>query len=373
MPGIPTLLTVHAAPTPITLATQQALAQVRPPVGQFVVEEFSGPSSTQPTGVKFTWSGGARSAPRGMWKQPVKLNTVRKVYPGMAEPVEQVLSWEFDEFTLAGVWDDRHMGTGGAVKVWRDFEALVQRGNLCRFGFDDVNVYGLIKNFAPAYKRRDWIEWEFTVSPHKRTLAPLKPVWAKMPSPFATQPSSIWNLALGDLYGLLPSWFSGTWLTDLANLMAEISRWVVVIEASSLQGLLMAMTPGMNQISSLISSYRAMRGACRLALAHLNSSRSDLVLVNPTGATILAYETQQRAIAYQTRLLVMSALRAEQALLGVSVPRGQRVYRPWAGQSLYDVAWRTLGDSGRWMDIALLNRLVSLELTGEELLLIPAA
>jgi hypothetical protein len=129
----------------------------------------SGRTSLQPTGVSFAWSADDHAIPRGPWVFGVKQRTVREDYPGSENPSEQILGWNYEPFTLTGVWDDRYGGENFALNTWLGFEALTKRGNPVRLSFERVTITGVITSVQFSYKRADLIEYQFTVSPHFRT------------------------------------------------------------------------------------------------------------------------------------------------------------------------------------------------------------
>lgn len=89
-------------------------------------------------GAEFEWTPENRALPLGAWELPVVQRSVRHEYPGATEPSEQVLGPAYEPMTLSGVWDDRYMGAGAALEEWRDFEAMVKRGNRVRLSFGPV-------------------------------------------------------------------------------------------------------------------------------------------------------------------------------------------------------------------------------------------
>jgi hypothetical protein len=322
---------------------------------------------------KFEWTAKERSAPRGTWSQPVELRTVREDYPGCNIPSEQVLGWNFQPFTLTGVWDDRYMGAGKALSTWQAFEKLVQSGAMVRLEFEAITIIGLIKNLKPEYKRADYISYSFEVSPHTRS----KTVWQSpapkgliSPVPFSNQSFAIVN----DMMVLMG---------ELGAMSLTLDLYALVLALlNELQRLTMAISLLINQqlyeadateiMRRIVNNFASQRLKARELVRMMNARRRADDLISQIATDVLTYEIWHRGLAYLGRTLVLNCFDAEKQIGGMIVPRAAKAYRPCAGESLYAISTRFYGSPYSWKLIATANGIETITLQGDEFLIIPS-
>jgi nucleoid-associated protein YgaU len=321
---------------------------------------------------QFVWTAKEHSAPKDSWKFGIELRTSREDYPGCVIPSEQVLGWNFKPFTLTGRWDDRYMGAGKALSTYQAFEQLSQSGSMVRVEFEAITVLGIIKGAEFIYKRADYIDYSFEVSPHVRD----KSAWQRpapkgllSPVPFSGASFAIINdmmilfsdlMALGlslDLYMLILA------------LLNELQRLGMAVEMLIQQQLYEA--DATEIMRRILHGFAAQRLKARELVAMMNARRASADLISQIAADVLTYEVVHRGLAYLGRTLVLNCLDAERALGGMVMPVASRLYRPHAGESLYAISERFYGKPYGWRLIAEVNGLDTIILTGAELLAIP--
>lgn len=321
---------------------------------------------------QFLWTAKEHSAPHGAWKFAVELRTSREDYPGCPTPSEQVLGWNFKPFTLTGRWDDRYMGAGKALSTYQAFEKLSQSGAMVRVEFEAITVLGLIKNAEFIYKRADYIDYQFEVSPHVRD----KSAWQRpapkgliSPVPFSATSFAIINdmlLLFADLMAL--SLTLDLYLLILA-ILQELQRLAMAVELLIQQQLYEA--DATEIMRRIINGFASQRLKARELIALMNARRQSADLISQIAADVLTYEVTHRGLAYLGRMLVLNCRDAESQLGRMVVPATSRLYRPHEGESLYAISTRFYGNPYSWRLIATANGLDTLLLTGAELLVIP--
>jgi len=321
---------------------------------------------------KFEWTAKEFSAPRGGWKMPVQLRTVREDYPGSEIPSEQVLGWNFKPFTLQGVWDDRYMGAGKALATWQKFETLSKSGAMVRLEFEAITYLGLITEFDPEYKRADYISYSFTVSPHVRDKSKWQnpaPKGLMSPVPFSNLSFSIVNdmmLLMIDIpaFGLTLDLYA-----LVLALLNELQRMVAAISLLIEQQLYEA--DATEIMRRIVNNFASQRLKARELVVMMNARRKADDLISQIATDVLTYEVWHRGLGYLGRLLILNCLDSEDQLGRMVVPAASRLYRPCAGESLYAISTRFYGQPDSWKLIASVNGLDSILLTGAELLVIP--
>lgn len=329
---------------------------------------------------QFVWNADGQSSPRGEWDFALKLRTVREDYVGTSIPTEQVLGYNFEPFTLEGIWDDKYNQPGFAQQMRRAMEALVSRGNLVRLELEDINVVGLITNLRIKYRTSFRIGYAFTVSPHFRengrgdTVAPRA---VSNPDDYAVQAQAIVDQAQ-DIQDEAPSeYMTGTLFPDVSALVADWQdRLDTISSIVSNRVILVQDNPRERSVSSVARLAQAFTdlgtsaGSVMTALANSPTSTS---LSYQGGLNTLQFAAWSRGLGFQARALrVLSAKAAAELRLRVD-PTALALYRPSAGESLYAISNRFYNTPHRWRDIYERNGLFGLTLTGTETLIIPQA
>lgn len=341
-------------------------------------------SSLQPTGTEFRWSRENFAAPRVSWNFGIQQRTVRKDLPGSEEPVEQVLGWNYTPFTISGRWDDRYGGAGFAMQQFRDFTDMVKRGNFVRVQFEQLAIVGIVTGFQPSYKRKDFIDYSFTVSPHfvnegetvRQEVNPKRRV--------TTDPATSVQLCRQQM-DLLAEEHARARASNLSKVQSllktdifaeinadfdELSQYVTQAEFSVTKGL-EGPDGAANALMRAAQSMVSIRGVVQRTLGRLRSIVSTTSLAIDTFDSALDFRVWVNGVAYQTRLLGLQAYQSQQDLRLRAEPKARRLHRARQGESLYAISTRYYGTPHRWREILQANNLSALILTGGELLIIP--
>jgi hypothetical protein len=341
-------------------------------------------TSLQPTGVEFRWSRENFAAPRAAWNFGIEQRTVRKDLPGAEEPVEQVLGWNYTPFTINGRWDDRYGGSGFAMQQFRDFMAMVKRGNFVRVQFEQLAIIGIVKSFQPSYKRKDCIDYSFTVSPHftnegESVRQEVNPKRRILTDPVTSVQLCRLQLdAIRDAHAVarasnlsrVQSLINNDLFAEVNADFDEVSRYITQAEFSVSKGL--EAPDGAAQ--ALLRGAQAMtsvRGVVQRTLSRLRGIVSTTTLAIDTFDTALDFRVWVSGVQYQMRLLGLQAFQTQQDLRLRAEPKPKRLHRARQGESLYAISTRYYGTPHRWREILQANNLSSLILQGGELLVIP--
>lgn len=345
-----------------------------------------GRSALLPTGVSFTWTKETKSAPRGgTWAFSVKQRTAREDYPGSEEPVEQVLGWNYEPFTLSGIWDDRYGGRGFALKSWQDFELLIKRGNPVRLEFQGVSVTGVITGCEFGYRRRDTISYQFQFSPHFRVpKETVRAVAGGFQKP-TLDPKTVAKLARAQLEAL-----------QAAQALARAKNLSVVQSILStdifreINGDLDSIADQIDRVDNVINEqitkadnaanaflravqiFSSVKTLASTALTRIQHLQSTVQLGVQTGVTTLDFEVWHRSLGFQLRLMVVGADDAQKQLLPRAHPSVKKLHRARENESLYAISTHYYGTPHRWREILQRNGLTKIVLDGGELLVIPA-
>lgn len=342
-------------------------------------------SSLQPTGTEFRFARENFSAPRGPQEFGLELRTVRTDLPGGEEPVEQVLGWNYTEFTVKGMWDDRHAGPGYAENTRRAFEDMVKRGNPVRYQFEQLSIVGLIKKFNFLYVRKDLQGYTFTISPHFRYEGETVRVNSNSARKISLDPKRAVALARAGLEQMRLDQARAT-LANQARVHQLLSSGIFATINSSLDTIEGYISQAEKLVDDeLISradnaTNTLNRGAQILASAKtevaslLNKQKSLQVAVEmPIDSLVeaLKFEGWNRTVAGSARRFVVDAEQSRKDFEHRAKPRPQRLYRAKQNQSLYTISNICYGTPHHWRDIFVANNLTSIILKGGELLEIP--
>jgi hypothetical protein len=341
--------------------------------------------SLAPTGVEFKFARENFTAPRGGQQFGLVLRTMRKDLPGGEEPVEQVLGWNYEAFTVKGVWDDRHAGKDYAESTRKDFEAMVKRGNPIRYQFEQLSITGLITKFETLYVRKDYQTYSFTISPHFRYEGETVRQNANSARSIVNDPKNAVKKAREGLELMKAD-------QDLASLNAQ-ARVQQLLKSDAFSEI----NDALDTIESHITSAetlvdKELLGPEENATKALNRGAQIMASVKTAAATLLdkqrsliasaemsidsltenlKFETWHRSLAGSTRMMVVQAEQSLRDFQLRSQPKPKRLHRVKAGESLYQISTRYYGTPHHWRDILTANKLSSIVLQGGELLEIP--
>lgn len=353
----------------------------------FVITEMkrvgTGQSGLVPTGVIFTFAKENFSAPRGPQEFGVELRTSRQDLPGAEEPVEQVLGWNYTPFTVSGIWDNRYGGQGYAENMRRDFEELTKRGNIVLYQFEQVSIYGLVKNFKVNYQRQDRQAYSFTISPHFRRegeTVRVNPNPVSITDPKTSVLKSRAALELLKADQVLASLRSGSRIQSLlkGSVFSEMNDTLDTIEThiTSAENTVNneILNPAQNAANALNRAAQTMNSVKTAVSTLLNQTRLINATANMSIASLvqnLQFENWHRSVSASSRGLVVTTDKSRQDFALRATPKPKRLHRVHQGESLYQISTLYYGTPHHWRDILVSNKLNSIVLYGGELLIIP--
>lgn len=338
-----------------------------------------------PTGVSFKFSKENFSAPRGPQQFGLSLRTMRTDLPGSEDPVEQVLGWNYEPFTVKGVWDDRHAGAGYAEQTCREFRDMVKRGNPVSYQFEQTSFRGLITKFEWLYVRKDYQTYSFTISPHKMRENETVRVDSNKFRKVFTDPRTAVLRAQAGLDAMkraqaLASFAANARVQQLlkTGIFAELNDALDTVEQGitsaknlvdkELLGPIENATKALNRGAQIMNSVKTAQASILSKTKSLNRSTHmslDSVAEN------LKFETWHRSLSGATRLSVVEVEQSRRDFAYRAQPKPKRLHRVRQGESLYQISTRYYGTPHHWRDILAINKLSSIILQGGELLEIP--
>lgn len=356
----------------------------------FVVQEL-GVGDPGATLVRFEWTARSRSAPRHGWEYGVRLRTKREDYPSGSEPTEQVLGSNYEPFDISGVWDNRWaqqalgpldaLNDGFAENQRKEFEKLVQRGNLVRLEFEGISITGLITNFRPTYFTKFRIGYKFSFSPHFRVVGGDTRA-GNVLAPTVTDPVDAMrdaDQAVNNARDFLNQAPAPLMALDVySSIVSSVDDWQSrldtinsVISVRTQQGA----TDAINPLGRVVQSFQSLRTSALLIPPLLYSARTDStdVLAYEAAVLNLSFEEFAREISFTARQLAVICEKASRDLNRLVVNKVLAIYRPHAGESLYGVANKFYGNPFLWRNIYDQNNLSDIVLDGSQTLVIPDA
>lgn len=366
--------------------TPLASTKVRGATRMLTITELERVGTTlQPTGVEFRFSRENFSAPRGPQQFSLSLRTVRTELPGAEEPIEQVLGWNYNPFTVTGVWDDRHAGSGYAEQTRRDFENMVKRGNPIRYQFEQISFTGLITNLTINYLRQDRQGYTFTVSPHFRYEGETVRTDPNPRRKVVNDPRTSVALARAELERLkieqanarwqsnskVQSLLKSTLFTDINNAIDTVETGITSAENTVEKEILQ---PGQDAVNALNRGAQTMASVKTALSSVLSTTRSIASGANMATSSLvesLKFEKWLRGVSAGARSSVVASEQSRQDFAFRARPKPKRLHRVRQGESLYQISTRYYGTPHHWRDLLIANRLSSIVLQGGELLEIP--
>jgi len=367
--------------------------------GTFTIQELGriGARTTErPDGgtpARFEWTsnptaiselGGARATPKGAWTMGGEMRHKRTDYMGAKTPSIQVLGPKHKQHRFRGRWDDRYNFGGYAVQEMRRFEEMCFRGNLVRIAFQEQTFEALIVDWDFPYRRRWHIDYEFVCEVFDRTnafnLRTRSPETTPTPSEQFDKINDIIEAALETAEvklksaGMLEHSMSDPALDETKALLAALSQsrdnlgdTLDQQELGVVDGALSSVSP----FQRLATQFRTVGNGAFDIVDKLIMVRSDVSLGVKTALSVLDFEDWSRTLRFQGRLLTGIGKAAGDGMDERAKPDARRLYRPQAGESLYQISRRFYGTPHSWGLIYDRNNLTSFELTGNELLIIP--
>lgn len=306
-------------------------------------------------GARFVWTGNAHTSPHAFVEIPTQVNTVRTVYPGTEQPVEQVLSTEIPPFQITGEWDDKFAGDGFARRQERDMEALVRRGSLVRMDFEQFSLVGIITNYTRRLMHRTRIGYTLMFSPHYRDSE--ESTVRTGVAPARSRP--LRDIALESevvVLGLEAAQATGELLelTDLsfrdsADEVAEARETQDAINERASEGLT---DNSDEEIETQEQRYASLQGSGETLRTTAQGSRTDIALGFDSGLQRLRFELWTRGLRSNSRVLISQSSDARVDFQLLLEPEIKRVIRPRADESLYHVSNQFYSAPENWRIIA---------------------
>lgn len=347
---------------------------------KFILEEIPtlGGSGIRRDPERFEWDVEHMNAPQKPVNHPGEQRLRRQDYPGsIGSPTIQVLGAKMGPQTFRGLWSDRFNAPGYAKSEKRRFLGVCYRGNAVRIQFDDIDLLGVLKAWDFPYQM-DWrIAYEFTVEVANdgiidKARLPRNPETVVNPRQLLDevelsqdQVQAQQNAHAAELAQALAGDLSTDVAASILGVDTAIDEVADVIDAR---------LSGLETLAALVrcaQGFRSIRVAALTVLDDLSQAKADADLQYRTATNELKFETWKRSISFETRLMVLSTIRAERMTAERADPVALATYRPRAGESLYDVSQVCYGTPHNWRPIADRNRLESFVLDGTELLVIP--
>ena len=295
-----------------------------------------------------------------------------------------MLGWHYTPFTLNGCWSDKHAGSNFAVDTWKAFELLTKRGNLVRLEFEEVQIVGLITNASFSYKRRDYIEYSFTFSPHFRaknesvrppigqgpraTMDPktvAKLARAKLDELAATQ-----ALATAANLSQVQQLLSTDVFRDLNGDLDSIAADMLKVESAVNEEIFKAENAA-NTFLRAVQIFATIKSTAATAITRLQGINSTVGLGVETAITALDYDSWSRGMGASLRELVVQCDDSQKQLAARATPGIKKLHRARAGESLYAISNQYYGTPHRMRQLLEANGLTKIVLDGGELLMIP--
>lgn len=327
---------------------------------------------------RFEWTADLRSLHRKPWTIGTTVRNKRTDYPGGDEPTHQIFGPNSKPQQLEGVWDDRFNGAGYARATRKAFDDMVRRANLVRLEFSGLAFVGLITDADYPYDYDGKIGYRFTFDPQKNEEAePLRP------ASNATQALSAQALTdslsqdmdrLREVRDGAPTGaLAGTTASDVGSLLDDVEAAFAQLDAALTERVVQPIGEVKIDILRIGQLFGSMRNSVQTVLDSLAELRSDVDLAYQTAADVLAFEEWIRQLGQQLRILSLHATDAGDEVAKRAQADVRCLYRPFAGEHLYSISRRFYGSTAQWRMLAQRNGLVSPTMTGDELLVIPAA
>jgi hypothetical protein len=328
---------------------------------------------TKQDAIGFGWTAKAKTIPVN-WAFGIEARTHRVDMPGSSEPVEQVLGTHFTQAPWTGKWDDRWAGTGYAKEARLKMEALVASCSPVKVEHDGLNFIGIIKR-ASFTVRKPWlIEYSIELSPHFRDGEQRKDSYGARSAPpqdytlqveqIAAQMAAVHRGApqryMIDIFGLVD--------LLMKRIASRVSSMKAVVSTRVLSG---AAESLVSSAAKVVSDLKDMRSSAMETRTLLAGAKSTVDLYFEDTLIAAEYDTWARGMATEGRKLALIAAEAAREIEKRITGNVQALYRPQAGESLYAIATRFFGTPSAWRQIAELNNLDEMELTGTELIAIP--
>jgi hypothetical protein len=268
---------------------------------------------------------------------------------------------------------DAYPNGGFAIDTKRRFEAMFRRGNPVRLEWRDFSYEGVITACSFNIIHRWTIEYEFTTSVHlcvDDDESPAQPE-TSLSADALTGEKDEFTALVESMNAAQPPSMAGSIAEDVDEMIANVvTESIRVDETISLRTLGTSVEP-LDALQRIGSAFRATADAANTATSLLNPLRSDTALGYQTAIQVLTFESWVRGTAYACRRLVSATINAARSMEKRRAPDAIAIYRPYRGESMYDISRRFYQTPFAWRIISERNNLSDWNLTGSEILIIP--
>lgn len=325
---------------------------------------------------RFSWDTDNRAAPRGQWEYPLELKKVRDEN-ARGEPDIQVLAVAFGDFSLEGVWSDRWGGDGFADRTRQEIEDLVQRATRCRFTLNSISFDGLIDKLVVKYKL-DWeIGYKLEITPFGK---PEKRQQRQQRSKSLSGPAQMFS-RLQTLVAVIKTAANAapaavtklTTRVQVAKLAADLDGKVTAIGEVLAGRVLGNDQKAQNNLERTAAAFRSVAAKSVELVDLFAASKASTLIATTNPLAEASTSGWLRTIVSGAREAQSLSDEAARSLMLRARGATKALYRPRAGESLYAISTQFFGTPHQWRQIAAVNSLYGMTLTGEEWLIIPAA
>jgi len=263
------------------------------------------------------------------------------------------------------------------LDTMRRFEALVQRGSLCRFEFETLAIVGLPKDADFDYKRASYIGYNFSVSPHYRQVGEIN-VGARRKIPDALRPVTEFRDVSIEAAAFMEAVFAvaptktmkGTTHTDNRGILDQVHQGVADL-VSAVEWRVTAGEETLVDLKRVSNALNVIKGQAAAMITSVASLKSSTALAYDNAVDSLDFDAWRCGLSSYARKLAITSVQGRNELARRVEPKAVALYRPRQGESLYAIAQRFYGTPTAWQQIANRNGLTTIVLQGTELLIIP--
>lgn len=326
-------------------------------------------------GAVFEWTGSNHAAPHATVEITRRVNTVREVYPGTEQPVEQVLSSELSPFSLRGVWDDKFGGEGFAAAQEAAFNAMVGRGSLVRVEFEQLRLVGIFHSYTRGLVHNTRVTYEVTFSPH---FEEGRGATAREGRLIQTTPRANRQIAQQtneDVDGVSSAVAEADSLVlgddskvDAQDAVSEVILLQTDINEAATAGI---RDNAVDDLRNQRDRYRQQQTLAGGLTVQYVATRDTGVLAFRSAGTVLSFETYSRGTRSAARSLLVSANDGAVELDARIATAPRLIERPPVGESVYTVAGRHFASPEDWRLVAEVAGVSELEFDGQAEFVIP--
>jgi hypothetical protein len=330
-------------------------------------------SGTAPTPVEFRWTSSTHSSMTNPLKIKLKVTTMRRMPAGAEQPVEQVMSVQWEPFPVEGEWNDKWAGAGFARAMRRDFPRAVGQTMLARLQIDQESLVGLITDVETTYITPGRSGYSFTFSPHvneavgsfqqSANQVPTQPLNQRIDNAFETVDDLI---ASADAVKDLP--VKNTDIEDTSLQVQGLAAAVARAQATVLGALPSDPT---RPLLASIGAFRQIRSASLDMMLSVADKRSDLTIGFDDAISILSFDEWRSATLQLSARSVGASRDAELDLSAKAAQKPRAIHYARAGENLERISLSYYGTADNWRAIFDANNLHSTLLAGGEVLIIP--